>query len=383
MWTEHIARELDRLLEEHAGRVYTAAVLHIRRHGEIVYERAVGYPNPEASPATTTPDTLFDLASLTKLFTATAIMALIHQRPDAFPEGVDTPVAHILPEFRGKRPIHAYEDPLHPGEWVTVSEGARDVDAGVVTLRDLLAHCSGLPAWRPLYRWSPQTIRQRVLNTFFSYLPRTRVVYSDIGFILLGWVIEAVTGQQLDHAIRDLVLNPLGLKHVGYRSPGKTPFPREDKVAATEFCRWRGRRVWGEVHDENAWALGGVAGHAGLFGTARDVAAFGQAWLDALHGKDTLPVPTPLVREAVSEQAKDGVVRRGLGWELRSSDPESFTFPLSPSTFGHTGFTGTSLHVDPERQIVIACFTNRVYYGRDASGIMEFRRKVYRVVGEG
>ncbi len=138
--------------------------------------------------------------------------------------------------------------------------------------------------------------------------------------------------------------------------------------------------MWGEVHDENAWALGGVAGHAGMFGTAKDVGMFGQAWLDALGGAGPLPLPPALAREAVMPQAEEGGVRRGLGWALRSADPETFTSPLSPQAFGHTGFTGTSLHVDPTTETVIVVLTNRVYYGRDARGIMAFRRHVYRTI---
>ncbi len=382
MWNEDKTHILDRLLATYVGRVYTAAVLHIRQRGRVVYERAVGQTNPQVSPALAHRHTLFDLASLTKLFTATTVLALVHQYREAFPQGVDTRVAHLIPEFRGERPIRAYEDPLHPGEWVTVTEKAGTVNAGEITVRDLLSHRSGLPAWRPLYQWPREHIRERVLHTFFSYPPRTRVVYSDIGFILLGWIVEKVTAMRLDEAIRRWVFTPLHLSHTAYRPLGEVAPPREDEVAATEFCAWRGRRMWGEVHDENAWALGGIAGHAGIFSTAEDVGTFGQAWLDVLRGQSPLPLPPSLAREAVSLQAEEGHTRRGLGWALRSTDPQAFTSPLSPRSFGHTGFTGTSLHVDPTTETVIVCLTNRVYYGRDPQGIMEFRGHVYRAVAQ-
>ena len=364
---------LDDVLHAGVGRVYTAAVVHVRRGGRVVYERAVGQPNPEASPAPTRVDTLFDLASVTKVFTTTAFLALVEEGRIE----VDAPLARVFPQFTGRREIRGYEDPLHPGEWITVESGGQ-VDAGRVTFRQVLTHTSGLPAWRPLYTLPPDAIRPTVLDTFFAYRPGTRVVYSDIGLILLGWALEALTARPLDRVIEEVVTRPLGLTSVHFRPVGRTPF--EENIAATEVCPHRGRRVWGEVHDENAWALGGIAGHAGLFATARDVAGLGQAWLDRLQGRGDLPLSTALAREAVQEQARDGDVRRGLGWALRSPLPEGFTFPLGERTFGHSGFTGTSLYVDPERELVIAALTNRVYFGRDAAPILQWRRELHERV---
>ena len=191
-------------------------------------------------------------------------------------------------------------------------------------------------------------------------------MYSDLGLILLGWVMEAVVGRPLDRVINDLVLEPLGLTAVCF-----SPVPPE-QAAPTEFCQWRGRRIRGDVHDENAYALGGVAAHAGLFGTAAAVASLGQAWLDVLQRHSDF-LPRELAQTAVKLQAEDGVVRRGLGWALWSPLPESASHPLSRSSFGHTGFTGTSLYIDPERELVITCLTNEVYNGREDRGIGAFR----------
>jgi CubicO group peptidase (beta-lactamase class C family) len=135
----------------------------------------------------------------------------------------------------------------------------------------------------------------------------------------------------------------------------------------------------GEVHDENAFALGGVAAHAGLFGTADDVASLGQVWLDVLQGRSDF-LPRDLAQEAVQLQAEDGDVRRGLGWALWSPLPESASHPLSRSSFGHTGFTGTSLYIDPERELVIACLTNEVYNGRIDRGIGAFRVRLHKEI---
>ena len=147
-------------------------------------------------------------------------------------------------------------------------------------------------------------------------------------------------------------------------------------VAPTEFCAWRGRRIIGAVHDENAARLGGIAGHAGLFATASDLARFGQAFLDgSLLSRET-------VAEMTRVQAQDGDIRRGLGFALWSPDPAASGNPFGPGAFGHTGFTGTSLWMDPGRGLVVAALTNRVYYGRDADGIGAFRVALHRAIVE-
>jgi CubicO group peptidase (beta-lactamase class C family) len=281
---------------------------------------------------------------------------------------LDTAVADIIPDFTGQRPIQPYENPLKPGTFVAVTNEAGYADAGQVTFRHLLTHTSGLPAWRPLYQFtihnSQFTIHTAVTQTFFSYPTGQHVIYSDLGLILLGWAIEHLTGRSLRDEIetmtRQFTTAPIQFGPVA-----------PEQVPPTEFCSWREKRMRGEVHDENAWAMGGVAGHAGLFGTATAVADLGQAWLNAVQGGGLLP--QALAQEAVSLQAEDGAVRRGLGWALWSPLPESASHPLSQSTFGHTGFTGTSLHVDPERDMVVACLTNEVYNGRQNRSIGAFR----------
>ena len=355
-------KALDTFLTEAVGRVFPTAVLHINHAGQPIYQRAVGFVDPDTRQRPAELETLFDLASVTKLFTTTAFLRLVA----AGKVGLDNQVCGVLPEFVGKRPFLPYEDPLNPGSFVTVSPNEGTVDASTITFRQLLTHSSGLPAWRPLYQQARGEIRPFVLGTFFSYPPNTRVVYSDLGLIMLGWTIEALTGQPLAQAIADLVWQPLGIMDVLFNPPDP------GRCAPTEFCRWRNRRMQGEVHDENAWQLGGVAGHAGLFGTAVGVTTLGQAWLDAVQGRSDF-LPRELAETAVSLQAQDGDTRRGLGWALWSPYPLSPSHPLGPRTFGHTGFTGTSLFVDPDRNLVIACLTNEVYAGREDRGIAPFR----------
>ncbi len=363
---DHLRAGLDR--------VYTAAVIQVRVGGNIVYERALGHPNPEASNARTRQDTRFDLASLTKIFTTTAFLSLVEQGR----VGLDTPVCAVLPSFSGSRPIRPYEDPLQPGNFITLSSSEEPVDASQVTFRQLLTHTSGLPAWRPLFRMPPEERRAAVLGTFFSYPPGSHILYSDLGFILLGWALEALTGTSLADVIAQQVTQPLNLPSVAFRPVGRSPF--DPNIAATEFCTWRGRRIWGEVHDENAFALGGVSGHAGLFGNARDLGLFGQAWLDSVQGRKAAFISPSLAQEAVKAQATEGSTRRGLGWALRSPDPNGYTFPLSPGAFGHSGFTGTSLFIDPDRELVVVALTNRVYFGRDAEPILRWRRVLHDIL---
>ncbi|MCI0399397.1 MAG: beta-lactamase family protein [Chloroflexi bacterium] len=370
-----IALALDPFLNEAAGRIFPAAVVHISQDGQILYHRAVGRLDPAVEqPATAGPKpsdlSLFDLASLTKLFTTTAFLRLVAEGEVT----LNSPVGGILPDFGGLRPIQPYEDPLQPGHFINASQETGLVDASQVTFRHLLAHNSGLPAWRPLFRQPPEAIPAVVLETFFAYRPGSRVVYSDLGFILLGWAIERMSRRRLDEAVAGLVLAPLDWPAIRFGPAA----PAES--APTELCAWRERRMQGEVHDENSWAMGGIAGHAGLFGSAAGLAALGQAWLDSLYGGPVTLLPQPLAQEAVRCQAKEGQVRRGLGWLLWSPEAETVGHPLGPDSFGHTGFTGTSLFVDPKRRLVIACLTNYLYYGRRPQAIQAFRRALHELV---
>jgi serine-type D-Ala-D-Ala carboxypeptidase len=321
---------------------------------------------------------------VTKLFTTTAFMTLVRDGAVA----LDDPVSSVLGEFSGRRPIQAYENPLVPGSFVEVAqakEGASvdavaSVDAGEVCFRDLLCHSSGLPAWRPLYRQeSKEAALRMVTGTFFSYPRRARVVYSDLGLILVGLAVQKLSGMPLDKAVGMRVLEPLGLARTRYfPAPADASAIAALDIAPTEICAWRKRRIQGEVHDENAASLGGVAGHAGLFSTAAELARLGQCYLDG--GSPLLGAGT--VSEMTSLQSQDGAVRRGVGFALWSPDPEASSNPLGPRAFGHLGFTGTSLWVDPDLSLVVACLTNRVYFGRDAAGIGAFRVALHKSVAE-
>ena len=387
---------LDALLTSALGRVFPAAQVHIRIAGDVIYDASFGYLDPEARMHPTDAATRFDLASVSKLFTAVTFMTLVEQNRVA----LDQPVADVLPQFQGRRPICPYPDPLRPGHVVAVVPSTEEqVDAGQVTFRQLLSHNAGLPAWLPLWKMAAEwqrtlpaqevqtRLREAVYATAFACPPGSRVLYSDIGMLLIGFAIEALTGTTLRDAVRERVTAPLGLASITYG-----PIPCDSgRVAPTEFYAHHGRRMCGEVHDENAFAFGGVAGHAGLFGTAHDVAAFGEALRRTLQGADQRLLKQETLAEMVRLQAQDGdpptgtgtTVRRGLGFALRSPRPDAMSHALSERAFGHLGFTGTSLWVDPARDLVFACLTNHIYYGRDGEDTMTpFRTVLAQTVVE-
>lgn len=377
---------VEQILGEARGETAPALVCRVEQAGECVYAGAFGWLDPEARRRPTQTDTLFDLASVTKLYTTAAFLRLV----DDGRVGLDQPVADILPEFAGKRPIGGAEDPLaktplpgdprRTGEWV---------DASRVTFRHLLTHTGGLPAWRSVYaHCGPPPLlplcasevdeRQEralaaLLNFPFVAQPGESYLYSDVGLMLLGYAVAHLSGcGRLDRAIRALVTEPLGMG--AHFCPGQEEW---SGIVPTEDCVWRGRRLVGEVHDENAAGLGGVAGHAGLFATAEDVCRLGRLFLKRGEGL----LSPRLVTESIREQhaSPDGI-RRGLGWQLRSDPNPTCSTAFSRASFGHTGFTGTSIWCDPARALCVALLTNRVYHGRDAARIIALRPRVHQAL---
>lgn len=378
---------LNALMAQHVGRTFPACALAVLHRGRQVVHQAWGSCETHAAKT----DTLFDIASITKLFTSTVFLRCVSQGR----VGLDDPLYSVLPDFAlsGPRPIEGGQDPhTLVRQDVDPALQGQKVDPQRVTFRQLLTHTSGLAAWRDVFavtgsvpvaperhplvqaheRWS-QAMAAIHQYPFIDH-PGQRVVYSDIGFMLLGQAVQLVCGMPLDQAIQVNVLDPLGLKHTLF-NPLQSGRVGVNLIAPTELdLRWRQRRVWGEVHDENACALGGVAGHAGLFATAMDVARFGQAWLSA---PEVLGLESNLAALAKSEQAVSDDARRGLGFVLKSHHNASAGDHFSDDTFGHTGFTGTTLWVDPRREWVVACLTNGVYLGRASHAPHAFRRQLH------
>ncbi|MDQ3698205.1 MAG: serine hydrolase [Gemmatimonadota bacterium] len=326
-----VADSVRRVLRRaHGDSAFPGAYVVVGTHDSIYVSDGIGMLDWSLSPR---PDehTIWDLASLTKVVgTTSAMMQLVAQGT----VGVDTPAQRYLPELEG------------PGK-------------ERVTVRHLLTHSSGLPAWRPLHKeaTSPESAMAIVYATPLDTVPGARTVYSDLGVILLGKIVERVSGEPLDRYLAQNVFAPLGMSETGYR-PDSALLPR---IAPTEFDPWRQRHLRGEVHDENAFALGGVAGHAGLFSSAHDLARFAQSLLAAYRGTGEegggiVPRATLVQFTTVQDSL---LSHRALGWETASGE-NSAGRRLSRQAFGHTGFTGTSVWIDPQRDLFIILLSNRV-----------------------
>jgi len=306
---------------------------------------------PERIPMTRR--TIFDLASLTKpIATTTAILLLV----DEGAVELDTPVAKYLPLF-----------------------SERDKEA--VTIRNLLTHSSGLKPWRAYHEiflqkerktgevliGSPEaraSVIDRTVRSALVHEPGEAAVYGDLDFIVLGAVVEAVGGQRLDDFCRERIFEPLEMSDTFFIPIGRDAQPllepTKRRIAATENCPWRDRILWGEVHDPNASVMGGVAGHAGLFSTVDDVVKFGRIIIDTWHGRSEA-LPREPLRQFLTRQNLPTSSDWALGWDTPTEGASSSGKHFSKNSVGHLGFTGTSLWIDLDREVVIALLTNRVH----------------------
>jgi len=309
---------------------YPGASVVIGRRGAAVVQKGFGHLGwTSASPAVDAERTIYDLASLTKVVgTTTAAMILYDEgRLD-----LDAPVFHYLPEFGG---------------------GNKDL----VTVRHLLTHRSGLPAGRELWRMtsSKAEARRIVLTAPLACPPGACFVYSDLGADVLGWVVEEIAGLRLDLFLTERVFKPLGMHDTSFNPPDSV----RHRIAPTEVSPPRGYPLKGEVHDENAFALGGVAGHAGLFSTAADLAIFAQMMLNGGVYNDVRIASD----SAVAFFTRRAAGTRALGWDTAEGQGGSGEY-LTEAAYGHTGFTGTSIWIDPEREMFVVLLTNRVHAAR-------------------
>ncbi|MGQ7276919.1 serine hydrolase [Brevibacillus thermoruber] len=336
--------------------VMPGAVVLIARRGVIVKEQAYGHAARYADdggtlldqPVTMRTDTLFDLASISKLFTSTAVMQLHEQ--GLFQ--LDDPVARYIPAF---------------------AENGKDA----VTIRQLLTHTSGFEPFIPLYTMGNS--REERLEIVFRHplvnKPGSAYVYSDLNLITLGALVEKLSGQRLDEYVRDHITKPLRMTDTMYNPPESL----KKRTAATEYQPWTNRElVWGQVHDENAWALDGVAGHAGVFSTARDLAVFAQMMLNGgtYGGKRILSKKSVelMTENQIPEFPGDD---HGLGWELNQG---WYMDALGDSrTMGHTGYTGTSMVVSANNETICIVLTNRVHPTRNTVSTNPVRRGVARL----
>src|SRR6185436_4446135 len=357
-----------------AGGAFPGAVLLIGRGDEILFHEAFGHRSLEPSRTPMTKDIVFDVSSLTKaLVTTTAVMLLVRE-------------GKIRPEDRVTRFLQNFG--VH---------GKTHVE-----IHHLLSHCSGLPGWRPFYKEVAKAerkgttrfaglrgVRMMVFEAIHRERPEyavgTKSVYSDLGFLLLGELVELVTHQPLDRFCQERIFRPLGLTATAFidldRLRAQKLMPVVEMIAPTERCPWRGKVLCGEVHDDNAYAIGGVAGHAGVFANAADVHRIVARLQACAEDRDDF-VPGSIVRAFWQRDATVADSTWALGWDTPSRTGSMAGDRASSATVGHLGFTGTSVWIDRERGAHVVFLTNRVHPRRDNERIKTVRPPVHDAVWE-
>ena len=355
------------------GGVFPGAQLAVRLCGDLQCVAVAGRLSSEPPGLPVQPSTMYDLASLTKpLATVTSILLLIQRAKVA----LEDPVQQIFAELEGT-PI------------------------GQATVQDLLTHRSGLPGWRPFYErldargigpelsGGSEPVKRHLLQMIrdepLIYGRGARSLYSDLGFMLLGLLAERLSGMALDLWCQEAIVRPLQADPLMFcptvgrvQSGAVGSNVASSRIAPTEHDEWRNRFLCGEVHDENAAAMGGVAGHAGLFGTAESVLAVSGAWLRGYHERESI-LDGKLVRQFTIRQDSSTQSSWALGWDTPSA-PSSSGSCFSERSFGHLGYTGTSLWIDPLRQLEVVLLSNRVHPNRRNEKIKIFRPLIHDLV---
>lgn len=340
------------------GNVFPGAVLLIAREGEVLFHRAYGWADL-FSRRPMTVDTCFDLASLTKpLATALAVIYLVQQGVLE----VEQTCGKLCPDLAGS-------------------------DKAAISVRQLLSHSSGLPAWRPYFMWlrwlEPKcrvaALRQALLKEPLAYTPGAGTQYSDLGFLLLQWVIEAVVSQPLGAYVSERLYRPMGVERLYFANARCRKALYRELVAATELCPWRNRLLLGEVHDDNAAVLDGNAAHAGLFGTAVAVHGLLEGLLSAEQGARAHSIfDGTLIRTFFQRQPGD--TTWALGFDTPSPVGSSAGRRFGAESVGHLGFTGTSFWMDRDQALIVVLLTNRVHPSRYNTAIRSFRPRLHDAV---
>ena len=329
-------------------KAFPAAVVEVGAAHRPLWRQAFGHLSQDVEAAATGEDSVFDLASLTKVLATTP---LIMQRVERGSLGLDDPVS------------------THVSLWRDEHGGAQ------VTIRDLLAHCSGLPSHLPFYRelTGRAAFENAICATPLAYPPRSKSIYSDLGFMLLGFILEDV-GAPLSLQFDTLRQQMGGIQDLQFHPPVLW----RARTAPTRRDEWRGRLLVSEVDDDNAWALGGVAGHAGLFGTVQAVGECARHLLQILAGRQGA-FQEQTLRTFISRRTDVPGSSRALGWDTMLPTSSCGTH-LSPQAFGHVGFTGTSLWIDPDAAIYVVLLTNRVHPTPDNDAIRQIRPALHDAV---
>ncbi len=351
-----------------AARAFPACSLAVTLGGELIAHKALGRFTYDLAATAVTLESIFDLASVTKVVATTAMAMILYERGLL---DLDAPVTAIVPEF--------------------ATSDARRLQ---VTLRMLLAHSSGLPAYEKLFLRAKtrDELLDAAFTTELTAAPGIRAEYSDIGFITLGIALERLADERLDAFCQREIFGPLGMSHTAFNPPrtwrdrtvptahqcgADTPVRQPADVLSAPRSTFRGRTIQGEVQDENASVLGGVAGHAGLFSTAEDVAAFAHAMLNG--GRPILRPET--IELFTRRESSPAGTSRALGWDTPSAPSQSGKY-FSPHSFGHLGYTGTSLWIDPDRHLSITLLTNRTWPDCQNQAIKQVRPAVHDAIVE-
>ncbi len=353
-----LARAFE-VADSYVGKAYPGYEMVILKDGCVVARKASGAAELVPTRRGMVPDMLFDLASVTKSLATSVVYAKLVE------EGLVSlrqPVVELVPEFR-----------------YTVAGSSQVKESVRVWM--LLAHTSGLPAWLPLYRTarSRDEVLQEAVRAFPTYEPGRAVTYSDVNYVVLTYVAERVTGERFDRLFEKLVAKPLDLSRTTF-NPLERGFDRSE-VVATEVVDWRGGTLVGVVHDENAYAMGGVSGHAGLFSTALESAKVAWGIVEAYSGRGDTLISQASARTLLATWACEDVCY-GLGWQVYEPGTGGGTLvDLRPTKlFGHTGFTGTSVLIAPDAGLVAVFYTNRVHPSRSNEEIRRVRPLVHNVV---
>lgn len=328
---------------------FPGSVILVSKDGEVIYEKGFGHLTYDESSSKVSTSTIYDLASLTKVIaTTTATMICIDR--NLFK--LDDPVYKYIPEF---------------------SENGKEN----ILIKNLLLHNSGLPAWKKFYdkNLDADSIIKNIYATKPEYPAGTKTVYSDLGIIVLCKIIETVTKNKLDQFCNEEIFIPLKMFNTYFNPPDSVKY----RIPPTEFDKyWRNKLIQGEVHDETSSLLGGVAGHAGLFSTANDLSILCRLLLNEgrINGDQFIQRETILLfTRRYSSQST-----RALGWDTKSETKSSAGGKFSKTSFGHTGYTGTSIWIDPERKLFVVFLTNRVYPSRENKKIISVRPKLHDAV---
>ena len=325
--------------------VAPGVAIAVGRNGHIAYMKGYGYIdwNQPGSPAVDT-NTLYDLASLTKVIATTTVAMVLEEGGQL---DLNRTVASYLPEFNSP-------------------------EKAQITVKQILTHSGGLEAGANIYataRGREQYLYQ-INARPLEYTPGTNMIYSDWDMIILQLVMERITGKTLDVLANEKIFKPLGMTDTQFQPPVSL----RPRIAPTQVDDARGGLLWGTVHDENAWAMGGVAGHAGLFSTARDLALFSMMILNGGEGANGIRIVKPAtIARWTARQGKES--SRTLGWDSPEGGSSAGQF-FSPWSFGHTGFTGTSIWIDLEKDLFVVVLTNRVNPTRSNTRHVQLRRDV-------